>query len=346
MSMLERFRQITAATAVGALMLMVTSAHGQEPIEMKVSLYTPPAGGINVEFKKIKESLEAESAGRIKVSIYESSQMGPPARQYDLVKNGVADVSILQVSLTPERFPLTELGTLPNIVPLKDGQLAPRVLSSAFLDVAPEYLASEFDGVKLVNFAIVPSDVLLTIKEVTTFEGIKNMRVRHGGAQQAQLMAAYGTVPVSVSAMELAEAFSRGQIDGMIGLYSTITAFQLQDSTKNVIGVPGGAFVFAVAMNPGFYEKIPADLKPLVDKYFGPEQQPKWSQFWVDEEANAKKKIEAAGVVVRSLSAADKDAVAEIAGQMRDKVLADKDAAGLPAKKFVDALRAAAAKYN
>ena len=45
--------------------------------------------------------------GVLIIKIFSASQMGPPPRQFDLARTGVADFSIVLHGLTPGRFPLT-----------------------------------------------------------------------------------------------------------------------------------------------------------------------------------------------------------------------------------------------
>lgn len=336
------------ALAAGALALSIAAtpaSRAQEPIvNLKVSLFTPPAGILNVQMKRIKERIESESGGKIRLNIYESAQMGPAPRQYDLVRTGVADLGIVLVTLTPGRFPLSELGTLPDLVKVTDASQASKVLSTAILENSAKYLAKEYEGTRLVNVAVTPAQGFLTKKEVTTLADLKGLRIRHGGKEYVETIEALGAVAVSVSPTDLAEALSRGRIDGVLGLYSTATTFQLQDSAKYFLPASSGGLVFAVVMNSASYDRIPTDLKPIVDKYFGPATQPEWSQLFLDEEAAARQQLEAKGVKVGALVRADQEIAEKTAAAIREKGVAQAEAAGRPARNFIAALQASVSK--
>ena len=334
--------------AAGVLTLSIVASpalRAEEPVvNLKVSLFTPPAGILNVQMKRIKERIESESAGKIRLNIYESAQMGPAPRQYDLVRTGVADISIVLVTLTPGRFPLSELGTLPDLVKVGDASQASKLLSTAILENSAKYLAKEYEGTRLVNVAVTPAQGFLTKKEVTTLADLKGLRIRHGGKEYVETIEALGAVAVSVSPTDLAEALSRGRIDGVLGLYSTATTFQLQDSAKYFLPASSGGLVFAVVMNSASYDRIPTDLKPIVDKYFGPATQPEWSQLFLDEEAAARQQLEAKGVKVGALVRADQEIAEKTAAAIREKGVAQAEAAGRPARNFIAALQASVSK--
>lgn len=334
-----------AATAFAvALLAGLQSIQAQEaPVQLKVSLFTPPTGILNVQMKSIKKRVEEDSKGKIVLSIFEASQMGPPERQFDLVRTGVADVSIMLMNMVPGRFPLMEMGSLPNLISAEGTEQTSGLLSSAVLKASGEFLTKEFAGAKLMNVAISPPPVILTKKEVTSLEGLKNLRIRHPGKVHLDTLDAFGAVPVSVRPTELSEAMSRGQIDGVLTIYSGVTTFKLQDIAKHTIEIPSGGMVFGIFMNEAIYDKIPSHLKPVIDKYFGAAIQPEWSQLFIDEEVAARKQLEEQGVVTRTLPDADRAAAAEIAGKLRDKAIADREANGLPAGRYVKALQAAAA---
>lgn len=325
---------------------LVRTAAAQQPVvDLKVALFTPPAGIVNVQMKRIKERIENESGGKIRLNIFESGQLGPAPRQYDLVRTGVADIALVLVTLTPGRFPLTELATVPNLVEFQNESTVSAALSSAFLENAKNFLAKEHEGVRLVNIAITPSQIFLTRGDVDSLDKIKGLRIRHGGNQYIETIKAFDAVPISVNPTELAEALARGRIDGVLGLFSTITTFHLQDSAKNVVPVPSGGLVFTIVMNATSYERIPHDLKPLVDKYFGSAVQPEWSVLFIDEEIAARKQIEGQGVKVHSLSDADRQKAKATTKIVREKIVAEVAAKGHPADSFVAAIQASVKKY-
>src|SRR5690554_1801129 len=102
----HQLKLFCSAVSVAACLFGATTVNAQDPVELKVSLFTPPNAPLNIQTKSIKERLEKESNGRIVMNVFEASQMGPPDRQFDLVRTGVADVSIMFINIAPGRFPL------------------------------------------------------------------------------------------------------------------------------------------------------------------------------------------------------------------------------------------------
>ena len=60
---------------------------------LKISTFVPPKHAFNVMLEAWGEELAEKSGGELTVEIFPSGQLGPPPRQFDLVKNGVADIA-------------------------------------------------------------------------------------------------------------------------------------------------------------------------------------------------------------------------------------------------------------
>ena len=91
-----RVIQLLAAAAAG---LVATNAGvaivmAQE-IELKVSHYLPPNHTFHRALTAWGEELDKGSNGKLKLRIYPASQLGPVNRQFELAKNGVADIAVV-----------------------------------------------------------------------------------------------------------------------------------------------------------------------------------------------------------------------------------------------------------
>ena len=137
------FKAVLAAGVMSAA-IGIEAPYAQE-IQLKASLFPPPSNPLVKAMDKWAEEMNAKSDGRLVIKVFPASQMGPPPRQFDLARTGVADFSILLHGATPGRFPLTELTHVPGVAKSVYGP------SLGLSEIAPQVLASDYPGVKVLN---------------------------------------------------------------------------------------------------------------------------------------------------------------------------------------------------
>lgn len=323
-----------------------TPAQANDSIELSVSLFTPPSSDLNKRFRTIEAALGAETGGRITFKMFEASQMGPAPRQFDMVRTGVADMSVALLGLTPGRFPLLETLDLAEVVPPGVGEDIVSPVSAAALDLREKYLTDELAGVKLLNITLLPDPIIITTKEITDLAQIKNLRIRHPGPVHAATLEAIGAVPTFVQSTEMSEALARGTIDGALTGYTGVRSFKLMDSAKHVLELASGGMTFAVVMNEDAYNRIPADLRPAFDQYFGKAGQAAWGRVLAHGERVAHDQLVADGLQVTALSPDDKAAFAQISQRLKTAAGQALDAKGQPGTAFLSDLEAASAAYR
>lgn len=327
------------ALSVAALLMAPLGNANAQTVELKVSVFTPPINPLSMEMERAKKEIEAKTNGRLKLNVFHASQMGPAPRQFDLVRTGVADMSVVFQGLTPGRFPMTELAELPGLI---RGTSYPITL--AMMDNLQEFLASEYPDVKVLNFAVTPNPILISRPEIRTLADWRGKRIRHPGPVHSATITALGAIPVLVQPFELAEALARGQIDGAVSGAGGIVSFKLQDSARFVLDMATGGLTFAVVMNPAAEAKIPADLKKVFDEYFGPGGQEAWGRLLDADEAKNRDVLAKEGVKFATLSAQDTADFEPIARKVQDTIIDELDKKGLRARAYFDKLKAAAAK--
>lgn len=336
-----------AALALGVLLSgMPGQAHAQdETVQLTVSLLTPPASDLNKQFRRIQQALDEETGGRIQFTLYEASQMGPGPRQFDLVRTGVADISVMLLGLAPGRFPLLELLDLARVIDEGVEENVAVPATSAALELADEYLVDELAGVKLLNITVLPNPIVLTRRPVETLDGLANIRIRYPGPAHAATLDALGAVATAVQSNEMAEALARGNVDGALTGYTGIDVFKLQDSARYVLELASGGMAFAVVMSQAAYDRIPADLREAFDRHFGQQGQKSWGQLLAIGEVQAREVLSDV-LEIRQLSEEDTARFREIADRLRDEAVSRRDADGKPATEFLEALARRSEAYR
>jgi len=217
------------------------------------------------------EKVEKESAGRIKVQHYPLMQAGgTPGQLFDQARDGVVDIIWTALGYTPGRFPRSEVFELPFMAN-KDAEKS----SVAFHEFVTTHAKEEFKDVKLLAVHVNGPGVLHTKTPVNTLEDLKGMRVRGASRIVNMTLEQMGAIPVGMPAPAVSEALSKGVISGTSLQWEVVPALRIQQMVKNHTITHGerGLYTgtFAFVMNRNTYDKLPPDLKKVIDNNSGPQ---------------------------------------------------------------------------
>ena len=162
---------------------------------MKISHYLPPNHTVQKVLEDWAQELDTRSGSRLKLRIYPAGQLGPVQRQFDLARNGQADMAVGLTGATSGRCPMTELASLPFVAPA--GATTSAVMSRRLTELAPKYLQAEFVGLRLLWVGVVPANGIFTARrEVAGVGDLKGLKLRFQGEQHARAVRDLGAVPV------------------------------------------------------------------------------------------------------------------------------------------------------
>src|SRR3954466_4174916 len=149
-----------------------------DEFELKVSHFLPPNHTFQKELTRWGEDLEKASGGRLKLKLYPAAQLGPPQRQFDIVRSGVADIAIGLTGSTPGRYPVTEIVSEAFVAPSSGASSA--LASRRLTELAPTYLAAEYPGMKVL-WAMVTAPLKFHTAKVALrkADDFKGLRIRY-----------------------------------------------------------------------------------------------------------------------------------------------------------------------
>jgi TRAP-type C4-dicarboxylate transport system substrate-binding protein len=306
-----------------------------QTFSFKYTDYNPPDNFITNEIIRWSKEMEDKSGGKIKIDVFPSSQMGPVPRQYDLVRTGVADFGFILLGSTPGRFPLTELSQLPGLFP------SAYSASVSIQETFPKFLAKEYAGVKVMYFFTGPSLPTLTKKPVNTLADAKGMRIRQPDTVHARLIEALGAAPVGVDPTAVSDALNKGTIDGVMMGYSGVTAFQLHHVAKYSTEWNTGVVAFAMVMNQDSYDKLPDDLKKVIDDSTGMVGAMRGGAEFDRDDKKSRAVSGQAGVQFIEATPESTAQLQAIGEKLAAEAVAAVDAKGLPGREYLAALKAA-----
>ena len=238
-------------------------------VTLRFHQFLPPQAAIPSQaIKPWAEKVETESGGRIKVQLFPSMQLGgKPPELFDQAKDGVVDIVWTVLGYTPGRFPKTEAFELPFTTGLAEPG------SRAFQDYVQKFAMDEFKDVHLIGVHVHGPGLFHSLTPITKLEDLKGMKVRGGSRVVNIMLEQLGATPVGMPVPAVGEALSKGVITATTIPWEVVPALKIQQIAKNATGFSGGKGLytqtFAVAMNKASYNKLPADLKKVIDANSG-----------------------------------------------------------------------------
>lgn len=301
--------------------------------ELKVSHFLPPNHTFQKELARWSDELEKASSGRLKLKLYPAAQLGPPPRQFDLARSGVADIAIGLTGSTPGRYPITEIASEAYVAP-KAGD-ASAVTSRRLTELAPDYLTAEYPGVRLLwAMVTAPLKFHTTKVAIKTLADFKGLRIRYAGEQFAEIVTALGATPLAVPPGETQDGLSKGIIDGATFPYEGAQSFDIGTVAHHSLEPGISTATFVTVMNPRKYDALPKDLQALIDQGSGPAMAGRFGAALDEAEAAGRAYMIAKGVEISTLSPESLAQVKKQLAPLLEKRLATLESEGKPARKF------------
>jgi TRAP-type transport system periplasmic protein len=278
------------AIAFAWLGLAAAPARAQE-ITLKVSHFLPTTSTTHARFiVPWCERIRAQSNGRLRCQIFPSMQLGgSPPQLYDQVRDGVADIVWTLPGYTAGRFPITEVFELPFMTPNATAA------SQALWTFYERHAVKEFEAVKPLALHVHDNGQLhLRDRPIRTLADFKGLKLRAPTRQTNRLLARLGATPVSMPVPAVADALSKGVIDGAVVPWEVVPSIKVHEMvkfhTETDPAMPAlYTAVFLYAMNRKTYDSLPPDLRRVIDDNSGLPLARELGQLW-DASAPAARK--------------------------------------------------------
>ena len=282
----------SAARAIAVVALFLSSgAIAQVPVVLKVHHFLPP--GSTTHAKLLVpwcERIEKESTGRMKCQLHPSMQLGgTPPQLYDQARDGIADIVWTLPGYTAGRFPRMEVFELPFMI--GDAESA----SKAAWEFYDKHARAEFRDVKPLAVHVHDAGYLHTRdRQVRALADFRGLKLRAPTRQTNRLLAALGATPVSMPVTGLADAMSKGVIDGAVIPWEVVPAVKVQEIARfHTETDPNMAAmytaVFLLAMNRKTYDGLPPELRAVIDRNSGLALSGQAGRLWEEQKAPARK---------------------------------------------------------
>jgi TRAP-type C4-dicarboxylate transport system substrate-binding protein len=212
--------------------------------------------------------VEADSNSRIRIDIFPSMQLGgAPARLFDQAQSGEVDIVFAAPSLTPGRFAKIEMFDLPFVASRRA-----LVSSKALQDFAAVNLKDEFRDFRPICFSCSDRGVLHASRPIRTIEDVRGVKLHVQTRLAGEALRVLGARPVPMPPAQLPPAITQHVVDGCLGPWHMVPGLRLNDLLKShteFSDLSPSSTSFVLVMSGAAYDRLPRDLKAVIDDNSG-----------------------------------------------------------------------------
>lgn len=299
MNRLARRTLIASALAAVAAPYVARQASGQAAqVTLKLHHYFSAISSVHAKFlAPWARKVEADSGGRIRIDLFPSMQLGgAPAQLIDQARDGVADIVWAMPASTPGRFPRIEVFELPFVA---SGQALAN--STALQDFGAVHLKDDFREVRVLCFCCRDRGAIHANRPVRTIAELKNLRLHVPNRLAGETARVLGAQGVAVPFPQLPMAIAGHVFDACLDPWDVVPALKLGDLFSSHTDFPDAALsttTFVLAMNKGAFDRLPRDLKAVIDANAGPAAAVTAGALWDSEAAAARDALRQRGAVL------------------------------------------------
>jgi TRAP-type C4-dicarboxylate transport system substrate-binding protein len=346
--MRKRFYAGALAGIVGSIFLGPIPALSQE-VTLRLHTLLPPVAAPPKTFLiPWTEKLAKESNGRLKVGFFGSMTLGgTPPQLVDQVRDGVVDIVWTLPGYTAGRFPKSSVFELPFL------HVNAETTTLAIQDYAERFLKDEYkDYHVLLLHSHGGSLFMMRDRPVQKVEDFRGLKIRTATASGGLFLKSLGAVPLGMPVTEIGQSMAKGVIDGTMLPYEIAPSQRMQELATYFVTLSGpqprmNTSMFSFLMNKASYEKLPPDLKRVIDANSGRNLAPIAGKNWDQIEVGGHKVMASVGKnKFLEIPPAEVAKMRELAKPAIDQWLADMKAKGYNGEELLSYARAMIAKYN
>lgn len=245
-----------------ALALASLPATAQELV--KIGTFVPEKSvGVSRVIKPWMEAVAAETDA-VKLQGFWGGTLGKsPFKQFELVQNGVADITWVLPGYTAGQFPEMGVFELPFLFRTADEA------SIVGWKLYEQGLLTGFDGVHVIGFFAAEPNALFMKTKVASLDDLANMKIRAVGGIHASWLESLGAASQTFSSAEMNEALNRGTLDGAVQGWTGMRTFKSLPLVDQAHSVPAGAIPFLLLMNQAKWDALSDEVKDEMMKHGG-----------------------------------------------------------------------------
>ena len=270
-------RQINIGLLASGVALAVPAIlRAQGAFELKLSHFLPPTHGMHTDFlEPWAKDLERTSDFALRIQIFPgTAALGNVAKQYDQVVAGVTDIAHGLASIPRGRFPRSSVIEMPFLTP--DADVATRALWAMLPRLADDYSEVKILALHAHNGGLIHTKE----RPVRTMADLEGLRIRTPSPAIGSMLEYLGAAPVGLPPGEVYESLQKGTIDGTVFPWDPVHSYRLAEVVTHHLDARAYTVSFFFVMNKRSYERLPMELRTLIDDASGDVLIPKFGPWW------------------------------------------------------------------
>ena len=261
---------VLALLAVLAVVASVSVAAAAEVTLRFAAINAEATRSFTDQLVPLKNAIEEKSQGRIRVDLGGLGKFGKPTELLGLLEKGDIDIVSTVQGYYPGRFVLSSVMELPLLY--EDAEQG----TYAFWKVYEEgLLARDYAGLKVLSlYTLPPYGIFVANTPIKTLRDLRGLRVRAPSLTVGLALGHLGMIPLGLPLDMIGPGLAQDLIDGVgYGWETAMTTpgpnGKLVDQVKYLVDARFAAPTLMVIMNQKSYDRLPADLRQVVDSTTG-----------------------------------------------------------------------------
>jgi C4-dicarboxylate-binding protein DctP len=237
-------------------------ADAQAPTLLRISNQLPASAAVTKGLDLWKSKVEAATGGRIKVEIYNNSQLYKDNEVFPAVQGHQIDMGTVVSAQFTAYDPVFAIFDLPGL--FKTYDQATTALHGKTGAMLAEHLHKL--GVHPLYWPQQGFSAIATSKtQLKTPADFKRLKLRAHSKDLARMFQLLGASPTVIAASEVSTAASRGTIDGLSTSLSSYYARKWFEASPFINNSGFGLIGTVVIINKDLWDKLPEDIRSAMD---------------------------------------------------------------------------------
>ena len=243
------------------------------------------------------EDVKRLTAGKLDITIHSAQSLIKNAEIKRSVQNGLIPLGEIFLSNLGPENPLFEIDAIPFLA-----TTYPEARHLWAVTRAPIEQLLQKQGLRVLFSVPWPSQAFYSKEPIKTIADLRGKKMRTYNAQTARLATLMGTVPTTVQATEIPQAFSAGIIDTMFTSGQTGVTTRSWEYTRFYYDTGAWVPKNVVFMNESAFRKLPEDVQKAVLEA-AKAAEPRGWKLSEDQNADAPKTLAKNGLKVEPMTA-------------------------------------------
>ena len=251
------------ASLVAACMLLPGVAKADDPIELSFQLCYNPAHTLwGQVFKPWADSFAEKTNGKFTIHLFPNNAIVDNPEVSKAIKNGLMDMGAWTPFHNPRETPYLATVAIPSFMKnCVQGSLALR----KWIETMPEAKKeSQSVGIPIAAWTSAPTSIVSMTTPVHTPDDLKGRRILCLSGADANILTAWGALPVKISVPDLFVGLQRGMGDGCIGTPPGQKGWKVQEIAKSCSVIPSQNVPYILSINKESFEDLPKEYQDLL----------------------------------------------------------------------------------